>query len=297
MSDPVALGQPTVGEEELAASPGFRFRLALRRRPDVPGLRAAVRRGRRHRARAGHQQLRLGAAPRPAGCSASGPATRSSSATTPSRPPGTRCCGPARTPVFADVRPDIWSVDPAAVEAAITARTVGIIAVDVFGQPADYDELARDRRPARAVAGRGRRLLGRRHVQGPPGRQPRRPRRFTFHGRKGITAGEGGALDHRRRRADRTAPASCTPTASSRPQPRGLEPRCRSRSSTSSATTTGCRTSQAAIMLVQLDRLPDLLADAATVAAALRELLADARAGRRCRSTCADRSTPGRPTC
>ena len=44
-------------------------------------------------------------------------------------------------PVFADIRPDIWSVDPAAVEAAITPRTVGIIAVDVFGQPADYDEL------------------------------------------------------------------------------------------------------------------------------------------------------------
>lgn len=45
------------------------------------------------------------------------------------------------TPVFADVRPDIWSADPAAVEAAVTPRTVGIIAVDVFGQPADYDEL------------------------------------------------------------------------------------------------------------------------------------------------------------
>ena len=44
-------------------------------------------------------------------------------------------------PVFADIRPDIWTVDPAAVEAAITPRTVGVIAVDAFGQPADYDEL------------------------------------------------------------------------------------------------------------------------------------------------------------
>src|SRR5918911_2926786 len=41
-------------------------------------------------------------------------------------------------PVFADVRPDIWTLDPAAVRAAITERTVGIVAVDVFGQPADY---------------------------------------------------------------------------------------------------------------------------------------------------------------
>lgn len=45
------------------------------------------------------------------------------------------------TPVFADIRPDTWCVDPAAVEASITERTVGIIAVDVFGQPADYAEL------------------------------------------------------------------------------------------------------------------------------------------------------------
>jgi dTDP-4-amino-4,6-dideoxygalactose transaminase len=50
-------------------------------------------------------------------------------------------------PVFADIRPDIWTVDPAAVEAAITPCTVGLIAVDAFGQPADYDEL-------RAIAGR-----------------------------------------------------------------------------------------------------------------------------------------------
>src|SRR4051794_3161555 len=44
-------------------------------------------------------------------------------------------------PVFADVRPDTWTVDPAAVEAAITERTVGIMAVDTPGQVADYDEL------------------------------------------------------------------------------------------------------------------------------------------------------------
>src|SRR5258706_7038848 len=37
-------------------------------------------------------------------------------------------------PVFADVRPDIWTLEPASVEAAITPNTVGIMAVDVAGQ-------------------------------------------------------------------------------------------------------------------------------------------------------------------
>ena len=73
-------------------------------------------------------------------------------------------------PVFADVRPDIWTVDPAAVEAAITPRTVGIVAVDVFGQAADYDELRAIADRHGAVAGRGRRRRVRRAVQGPAGR-------------------------------------------------------------------------------------------------------------------------------
>lgn len=97
-------------------------------------------------------------------------------------------------PVFVDVRPDIWTIDPAAAEASVTARTVGIIAVDPFGMPADYDELndlARRRglwlvedaacaagstykdRPTGALADVGC---------------------FSFHGRKGITSGEGGAI-------------------------------------------------------------------------------------------------------
>ncbi len=97
-------------------------------------------------------------------------------------------------PVFADVRPDIWSVDPAAVEAAITERTVGIIAVDPFGMPADYDELA-------AVARRrGLWLLedaacsSGATYRGRPTGSLADAACFSFHGRKGITAGEGGAI-------------------------------------------------------------------------------------------------------
>jgi perosamine synthetase len=50
-------------------------------------------------------------------------------------------------PVFADVDPDTLNLDPAAVEAAITERTKGIVAVDMFGYPCELDEL-------RAIAAR-----------------------------------------------------------------------------------------------------------------------------------------------
>ena len=45
------------------------------------------------------------------------------------------------TPVFADIDPHTYNLDPAAVEAAITPRTKALVAVDIFGYPAEYDEL------------------------------------------------------------------------------------------------------------------------------------------------------------
>jgi perosamine synthetase len=45
------------------------------------------------------------------------------------------------TPVFADVDPETLLIDPAQVEAKISARTKAIIAVDYAGQPCDYDVL------------------------------------------------------------------------------------------------------------------------------------------------------------
>jgi UDP-2-acetamido-2-deoxy-ribo-hexuluronate aminotransferase len=44
-------------------------------------------------------------------------------------------------PVFVDVRDDTCNLDPRIVERSITPRTRGIIAVSLFGQCADYDEL------------------------------------------------------------------------------------------------------------------------------------------------------------
>lgn len=45
------------------------------------------------------------------------------------------------TPVFVDIDPDTWNVDPAQVEAAITPRTSAIVGVHVFGNPAAVEVL------------------------------------------------------------------------------------------------------------------------------------------------------------
>lgn len=45
-------------------------------------------------------------------------------------------------PVFADVLPDTLNIDPRQVEARITPRTRGVIAVSLYGQCADFDELS-----------------------------------------------------------------------------------------------------------------------------------------------------------
>lgn len=45
------------------------------------------------------------------------------------------------TPVFVDIEPETYNIDPAKIEAAITPRTKGIIIVHLFGQPARMDEI------------------------------------------------------------------------------------------------------------------------------------------------------------
>lgn len=41
------------------------------------------------------------------------------------------------TPVFADIDPETWNLDPVSAEAAVTSRTVGLLPVHVFSAPCD----------------------------------------------------------------------------------------------------------------------------------------------------------------
>lgn len=176
-------------------------------------------------------------------------------------------------PVFADIRPDIWTVDPAAVEASITPRTVGILAVDVFGQSADYDEL-------RAIADKhGLWLMEDAACSAGASYKGRAAgsladvATFSFHGRKGITAGEGGALttdddllaEHARKlHTYGIAPALSREGSTDLPIPSFDEAGYNYRLSDVAA----------GIMLAQLDRLPTLVARRGATAAAYAERLA-----------------------
>ena len=176
-------------------------------------------------------------------------------------------------PVFADIRPDIWTVDPDAVEASITARTVGILAVDVFGQSADYDEL-------RAIADKhGLWLMEDAACSAGASYKGRAAgsladvATFSFHGRKGITAGEGGALttdddalaEHARKlHTYGIAPALSREGSTDLPIPSFDEAGYNYRLSDVAA----------GIMLAQLDRLPTLVARRGAIAAAYAERLA-----------------------
>jgi dTDP-4-amino-4,6-dideoxygalactose transaminase len=100
----------------------------------------------------------------------------------------------AAVPVFADVRADTGTIDPLAVADLVGPRTVGVIAVDTVGLPADYAELRsiteryglfliEDAACAVGATYRGRPTGALAPVAC-----------LSFHGRKGITSGEGGAL-------------------------------------------------------------------------------------------------------
>jgi dTDP-4-amino-4,6-dideoxygalactose transaminase len=97
-------------------------------------------------------------------------------------------------PVFADVRADTGTVDPQAVADLVGPRTVGVIAVDTVGLPADYTELKSitDRYGLflieDAACAVGATYQGRQAGALAP------VACLSFHGRKGATSGEGGAL-------------------------------------------------------------------------------------------------------
>ena len=101
-----------------------------------------------------------------------------------------RYCG--AIPVFVDAEPATWQLDPAALEARITARTRAIIPVHLYGHPCDMDPIravarchnlavVEDAAEAHGAEYRGRRVgsLGAIGC-------------FSFYGNKNITTGECG---------------------------------------------------------------------------------------------------------
>jgi perosamine synthetase len=98
------------------------------------------------------------------------------------------------TPVFADVDPATWNLDPAAVEGAITERTKGLVAVDMFGYPCELEPLMElcERRRITLIQDSAE-ALGAEYKGGPVGSHGP-PCVFGFYPNKQIATGEGGVV-------------------------------------------------------------------------------------------------------
>ncbi len=98
------------------------------------------------------------------------------------------------SPVFVDIDPVSLNMDPDRVEAAITARTKAILAVDVFGNPTHIDRLARiaQAHEITLIEDACEALGGR--CAGQPVGSFGRAAVFGFYPNKQITTGEGGMI-------------------------------------------------------------------------------------------------------
>ncbi|MFA5266138.1 MAG: DegT/DnrJ/EryC1/StrS family aminotransferase [Opitutaceae bacterium] len=106
------------------------------------------------------------------------------------------------TPRFVDIEAETYDIDPAAVEAAITSRTKGIVIVHLFGQPARMDELmAIARRHGLFVIEDCAQAIGARY-KGTPVGLIGDCGTFSFYPTKNLGGcGEGGAFTSRREEA------------------------------------------------------------------------------------------------
>ena len=125
-------------------------------------------------------------------------------------------------PVFADIDPATYCLDAAAVEAAVTPRTRAVVAVHLFGHPADVDAL-------RAVCARHDLALIEDAAQAFGARLGERPvgglgdvATFSFFPTKNLsTFGDGGLLTTRRRGARRAPAAAALPRLEGQADVRG----------------------------------------------------------------------------
>lgn len=96
------------------------------------------------------------------------------------------------SPVFVDVLPDTWCLDPEQVEAAITPRTKAILAVHLYGNLCDLDRLSgiAERHGIALIEDAAEAIGSRWH--GTRAGALGRFGAFSFHGTKTLTTGEGG---------------------------------------------------------------------------------------------------------
>ena len=98
------------------------------------------------------------------------------------------------TPVFADIRPDTYNIDPESIRAHITEKTKAVVVVDFTGQAVELDEirqicdehklvLIEDAAHAIGTKYKGRKIGSIADLT-----------TFSFHPVKTVTAGEGGAV-------------------------------------------------------------------------------------------------------
>ncbi len=97
-------------------------------------------------------------------------------------------------PVFADIDPETYNIDPESVKARITPKTKAVVAVDYTGQSVKLDELRKICRENNLVLIEdGAHVIGTKY-KGQPNGSIADMTTFSFHPVKTVTGGEGGAV-------------------------------------------------------------------------------------------------------
>jgi perosamine synthetase len=171
-------------------------------------------------------------------------------------------------PVFCDVDAATLTLDPAAAEAAAGDATAGILPVHIFGWPAAMEELeALAARHGLGILEDAAQALGTRYADGREAGSRGHPSAFAFYANKQMTTGEGGMLVP-------GSPAAAEVARSERNQ--GRAPNMKFMDHERLGFNYRLTDVQAALGIAQLERLDEMLAARAAVAAdysdRLREL-------------------------
>ncbi|MBO5210036.1 MAG: UDP-4-amino-4,6-dideoxy-N-acetyl-beta-L-altrosamine transaminase [Lachnospiraceae bacterium] len=97
-------------------------------------------------------------------------------------------------PVFADINPETYNIDPACVRAKVTEKTKAVVAVDFTGQSVELDELLKLCKEKNMVLIEdGAHVIGTKY-KGKANGSIADMTTFSFHPVKTVTGGEGGAV-------------------------------------------------------------------------------------------------------